>query len=165
MPNCKRDMMIPFQLPNLTQSVMRQNDFGYLIRSFATTLPRDMVVPTRLDLLTERDFDRAAILCFDHESSPSDAVLAVLLDELALAVNPPKLYVLCKNDYTFCSKAEQQLISILFDCQPIGFGEIAWVKNQKVLKSDRLSQLPIRETIAERLPLLDSLAGDRKSVV
>ncbi|CAN5314946.1 hypothetical protein BH11CYA1_BH11CYA1_24020 [soil metagenome] len=159
MPNCKREMIIYFQRPALKESIIRQNDFSYLIKSYATTLPPELVVATRLDLLKESDFERAIVLCFDHESCPSDAVLKALLDELALAVNPPKLFVLCKNDYTVCSKPEQKLISTLFCCQPLGLGEIAWVKNQKVLKSERIAQLPIRETIAARLPLLDSQAG------
>jgi hypothetical protein len=149
MPNCISELVVGYQKQQPSSAHIEQH-----IRSIVGDLAADLMRLRTLERLELVDFDRSVIFYLSMQSVPSIEALAILAQFLAQSDNPAPLVVLNQQELAVCSNSEKQLLKLLFGCLPCGLGEVAWVNDRTVLQSDILAKVPIRETIAMRLKLL-----------
>lgn len=150
-PNCKIARNIPYQAPS-------SNTFEQDVRQLSRIARNYLLKPSKLELLSEADFKKAAIYCMSLKSVPSRIAFSILSEQFNLFDDDVFLIVLNQDDLSAFVSAETELVTRLFDVYPQGLGEVAWALNQKIVASDALAKLPIRETSIQRLQILTSSA-------
>lgn len=148
-PNCKIDRNIPYQPPKL-------DTFAQDVRRLSRMSREHLLKPSKLELLDDSDFERAAIFCMSLNSVPSQIAFSILSEQFNLFDDEVPLIVVNQDDFSPRITGEGELIMMLFGVQPRGLGEVAWARNRKIVKSDILAKLPIREIAVQRLQLLTS---------
>lgn len=155
MPNCMTELWVRYQAPEPPFVSLEEH-----IRLLLAGIDQSRLkVRTRaqLELI---DLNRAVVFCLSMQSAPSSEAFIILAKLLASSVDPPPLVVLSQDEFSNRSKRDRQQLKILFDGKPSGLAEVAWIQNQKVIASDYLARLPIRETVIERLGLLGCRAQE-----
>lgn len=156
MPNCMTELWVRYQAPE-PPSFNFDTHIRFLLAGIGQARPK---VRTRAQLeLT--DLDRAVVLCLSIQSLPSSEAFLILAKLLGSADDSLPLIALNRDDFYKSNKRDMQQLKILFGDIPSGLGEVAWIKNQKVLASDSLAYLPMRKTIVERLGQLGCRAHEQ----
>ncbi len=160
MPNCMTELWVRYQKPE-SPKMSFETHLRFLLSGIDQSR---LKVRTRaqLELI---DLERAVVFCLSMQSAPSSEAFIILAKLLALSVDPPPLVVLSQDEFSNRSKRDRQQLKILFDGKPSGLGEVAWIQNQKVIASDCLAKLPIRETVIERLGLLGCQAPESSTAM
>lgn len=164
MPACIRELIVAFQRPEPS------NNFASVVNKFVSLLPHEQLrIITGLHQLSVQDLDCAVLVCVDLDSAPSLEILCLLEQYLAGVSSAVKLIVLDQSELAICKGVEQTLLNVLLDAVPCGLGEVAWIKDCRVLRSDQLACLPVRRVIADRLKMMslipaqdiDAMSEDR----
>ncbi|MDP3509933.1 MAG: DUF4240 domain-containing protein [Candidatus Melainabacteria bacterium] len=160
MPNCMTGLWVRYQAPEPPFVSLEEHT-----RLLLAGIDQSRIkVRTRaqLELI---DLDRAVVFCLSMQSAPSSEAFIILAKLLASSVDPPPLVVLSQDEFSNRSKRDREQLKILFDGKPSGLAEVAWIQSQKVIASDCLARLPIRETVIERLGLIGCRAQESSTAM
>ncbi|MCA9816789.1 MAG: DUF4240 domain-containing protein [Cyanobacteriota/Melainabacteria group bacterium] len=111
---------------------------------------------TKLFHLQDTDLKRGGIYLFDLDSTPAWISLCILAEQIKCCKTPPPIIVLDQSDYYCCSPEEKQLLDLLYGSRRGGLGEIAWIKDNRIIKSSVLALTDTRQTIKTALDHMDS---------